>query len=235
MPSPEEYPYETNRTPSAGRRRWAESVHANNSIGMFESFSHNPFYSLIFSLRCFGLSIRLNSNDSKIYTKAQNRIRDGLSAFGRYALTGFMLIYILYYAIRTTLTVAYGGIWTNLKVLFHAWILFFTVILFLIRHNHIGALMVHIQSVEALVNDHTLPLKKKVMITIGCVWIYLAIGVFTYFVDFSYETVINYKIFSILISNYFFVQIFEKIIIYKLFRRKTYSLLTLVTFRFHQK
>jgi hypothetical protein len=165
---------------------------------MFESYSHNPFYSLIFSLRCFGLSIRFNSEDSKIFTKTQNPIRQGFSAFGRYSLTGFMLIYILYHAIRTTLTVAFGGIWTNLKVIMNAWILLFTIILFLIRHNQIGALMIHIQSIEALVKDHISPLKRKVMITIGCVWIYLAIAVFTFFVDFSYEKVINYKIFSII-------------------------------------
>jgi len=153
-------------------------------------------------LRCFGLSIKLNSKDSNMFPKTiQNRIREGFSTFGRYALTGLMLIYMLYYAIRTTLTVAFGEIWTNLKVLINSWIILFTVILFLIRHNRIGALMVHIQSVEALVNDHTLPLKKKVMITIGCVWIYLVISIIIFFIDFSYEKVIIYRICSIFIPN----------------------------------
>jgi hypothetical protein len=185
---------ETNRTASAGRRRWAESVQAMYSIRMFESYLDNPFYPLVFSLRCFGLSIKLNSKDSNIFAKTQNRIREGFFTFGRYALTGFMLIYMLYYAIRTTLTVAFGEIWTNLRVLINSWIILFTVILFLIRHNQIRTLMVHIQSVEALVKDHTLPLKKRVMITIGCVWIYLAISIITFFVDFSYEKVIIYRI-----------------------------------------
>jgi hypothetical protein len=200
MASPE-YPNETNRTASAGRSRWAESVHAMYSIRMFESYLDNPFYSLVFSLRCFGLSIKSSSKDSDIFPKTQNRIRQGFSTFGRYALTGFMLIYMLYYAIRTTLTVAFGEIWTNLKVLINSWIILFTAILFLIRHNQIGALMVHIQSVEALVKDHTLPLKRNVMIAIGCVWIYLVISIVTFFVDFSYEKVIIYSIYSVFIPN----------------------------------
>ena len=186
--APTPYPQSGPKT-SVARRRWAASMHAMYLIRLFESFLHNPFYSLVLSLRMFGLIINIDSKNTRMYSSKEQRIGIWAKRILQYLLTVFMMAYILYYAIRTTVTITSGGIWTNLKVLINAWITLWTVCLFLLRNNRIGALMVQIQSVTAFVDDITPALKKKVMLAIGVFWIYLVISVVTFFLDFSYHSV----------------------------------------------
>ena len=179
------------RHSSLARRRWAASMHAMYMIRLFESFLHNPFYSLVLSLRMFGLIVNIDSKNTRMYSSREQHIRALVLKSLRFILTGFMVIYILYYSIRTTLTITKGGIWTNLKVLINAWITFWTVCLFLFRNDRIGSLMVQIQSVNAFVKDISSALKRNVMLAIGILWIYLVISVVTFFLDFSYHKVFH--------------------------------------------
>lgn len=164
-------------------------MHAMYSIRMFESYLFNPFYSLIFSLRCFGFMITVDSSKSTRRLTAMGRIRFWVSKIGCYIITAFMLLYLHYFAIKTSFTMGTGGIWTNINFLIIAWVTLITVIIIVLRRRHIGSLIAHIQSVDTLVKDQSQSLKKTVIICVAGSWIYLAIMAITFFLDFSDEKV----------------------------------------------
>ncbi|XP_054152423.1 uncharacterized protein LOC128951199 [Oppia nitens] len=183
--SPTPYPGVNSSRSSRARKRWAASMHAMYMIKIFESFLHNPFYSLVLSLRMFGLVINIESRNTRLYAPQNSQLRHRISKVLRYLLSTFMLLYILYYAIRITITVTSGGFWTNLKVLIHSWITFWTVIIFLYRQKQIGSVMLQIQSLNGFASDYTVVFKRRVMTVITIAWIYLLVAIVTFFIDFS--------------------------------------------------
>lgn len=189
-------------------------MHALSAVDQFNSHLHNPFFSLIVSLRCFGLYIEYSGHPSSVPHSLDGHIggqgmRNCLGKAVRYLLTGFMLIYLHYYAILGSISIGTGGTWTNIKVLIMAWVALFTAELVLLRQHQIGEwkkweyakvtlcfflgeLMMHLQTLSSLVMaDHQESLKKRVKLFTAIAWVYLAVFAITFFIDYGDKNVKN--------------------------------------------